>query len=140
MKTFEYKKDQGYALVVWLDPIEAGFIFIKANWPTEPSTILAEFKGKYPDGLSGLQSIDLTRDLEGDFNIFVNGSHIMKTTDTTWTTSNYFGFDTPGGHALDIITTDDEIIVTQESASGFILISAVFTFMMINLVRRRWDK
>lgn len=78
-----------------------------------PSTTLGEYN--YPNSLSNLQNIDITRDITGHFNIFVNNSLIIEAMDTEFKTSNYFGFDTPGGHALDNITVNDEIVLKPKS-------------------------
>jgi hypothetical protein len=62
--------------------------------------------------VSGWNHIDVTRDLNGQFFVFHDGTLLIETIDNTYTTSHNFTFTAlTEGHALDNITVDDEITV-----------------------------
>jgi hypothetical protein len=60
-------------------------------------------------GVRGIHHIDITRDLSGEFNIYIDGCLRITTTDTTYTRSEYFRFHTPAGPSIDNITVYDTV-------------------------------
>jgi hypothetical protein len=73
-----------------------------------PSKTLGE--SAYAGKLSERQHFDITRNTDGHFNVFVNGSLIIEIMDNEYTVGNYFGFDSQGGHGLDNITVNNDIV------------------------------
>ncbi|MFX0208658.1 MAG: hypothetical protein ACFFDT_21940, partial [Candidatus Hodarchaeota archaeon] len=62
--------------------------------------------------VSGWNHIDVTRDSNGQFYVFHDGTLVIEVIDNTYTTSNSFEFlAETWGHAIDNITVDDEISV-----------------------------
>jgi hypothetical protein len=55
--------------------------------------------------------IDITRDISGKFNVFVNGTLILQAIDSTHQSSENFIFNSKWNHAIDNITVDDTINV-----------------------------
>ncbi|MHA2307307.1 MAG: COG1470 family protein [Candidatus Hodarchaeales archaeon] len=66
-------------------------------------------ESSYAGKLAQKQHIDITRSIDGHFNVFVDETLIIEAMDNEYTTSNYFGFHTQAGHGLDNITVDNEI-------------------------------
>jgi hypothetical protein len=103
-------EEKGYYLALWVDP-PASILFGKRIGA--PFTILGVYE--YSKIFTNYQHIDITRNIEGHFNIFVNSSLIIEGLDNEITTSNQFGFDTPGGHGLDNISVSNEIMIWPEN-------------------------
>jgi hypothetical protein len=60
-------------------------------------------------GISGWYHFDITRDSEGRFFVYINGTLQMEGVDNTHTTSEYFGFYSRPGPAIDNIVVSDSI-------------------------------
>jgi hypothetical protein len=111
---FSNSNQDGYYLTTWIDP-PSRYIFSKLK--NDVNTELGVYD--YSTGLSRFQHIDITRDHDGHFNIFVNASLIIEAFDDSLTTSTYFGFHSLGSHAFDDVYIDDSTILwpkTTESA------------------------
>ncbi|MHA2107085.1 MAG: hypothetical protein ACW99R_05200, partial [Candidatus Hodarchaeales archaeon] len=128
---FDFENEDSYELTVWLDARMGtpGFILIKRT--NGVMTTLGEYE--VSSGLSNFQDIDITRDTNGNFNVFVNGSLVIEATDTTWTTSLYFRFVSMGENAIDNITVDDEVIkpTKGKTPSSILLIGSSFSLGVI---------
>jgi hypothetical protein len=78
--------------------------------PTADATDWDLFASKqYPDGLSGWYHIDITRNDDDRFNVYVNGSYAFGLVHDTYTESSYFHFMSPAGPAIDNIVVYDSI-------------------------------
>jgi hypothetical protein len=102
-------------------------------------------------GLSGWQNINITRDLEGLFVVYVNGTRAFETVDTQITASEYFiveytGYSDPDVtyFALDNIMVSNTVdIIPPESLAGhgmIIFIVVIAVAIIIWWVRREGDR
>jgi hypothetical protein len=139
MLEYGFENEDSYELSIWLDTRigSPGFTLLKRVAGT--MTILGEYE--VSNGLSSFQHIDITRDLNGNFDIFINGTILIEAVDTTWTTSLYFRFASMGGNALDNISVDNEVLnTTNGSASGIMVGTAATTLWIIVVLKRKKNK
>ncbi len=96
-----------------------------SSWMIDPSSIILGSRTGVPSvtlgewaetgKLAEYLHIDVTRDKNGHFNVYVDGNLIIEAMDNEHTIGNYFGFDSTGGHGLDNITVNDEMILYPQS-------------------------
>ncbi len=96
-----------------------------SSWMVTPSSLILGSREGFPSKVLGVWGytgklpeylyIDITRDLNGHFNVYVDGTLIIEAMDTEYTVGNYFGFDSQGGHGLDNITVNNEVIIKPPS-------------------------
>ncbi|MHA2204450.1 MAG: hypothetical protein ACXABC_01215 [Candidatus Thorarchaeota archaeon] len=60
-------------------------------------------------GVAGGYHIDITRNLDGEFNIWINGTHRITGKDTSYTISEGFRFHTPAGSSIDNVAVSDSV-------------------------------
>ncbi|MHA2095462.1 MAG: COG1470 family protein, partial [Candidatus Hodarchaeales archaeon] len=128
MKTLLWGQDgiyteHGYYLTIspdlseFMHTFSPGFQLVYQH-PEVTEKPLGDYGGLHilPNGLPTVFHIDITRDTDGHFNLFMNGTLIVEAMDNTETTSTVFGFQSEDGYALDNITIDDSIVIWPNPA------------------------
>lgn len=114
------KEDQdGYILTISPDPSGGAFgiktpgFYLRYESLEISEIILGEYAGLevYPNGLPDVFHVDVTRNMDGHFNLFVDGTLKLEAMDNTQTSSNVFGFRASDGYAFDNISIDDSIVI-----------------------------
>ncbi len=78
-------------------------LLISSGWV---STELANWDP--PEAITGWQHFDVTRDVDGRFAIYVNGTEQLAATDTRYMTANYFVFYCYKNGAIDNVVINDD--------------------------------
>ncbi|MGY5864211.1 MAG: hypothetical protein RTV41_06370 [Candidatus Thorarchaeota archaeon] len=81
------------------------FRLTKGNHATGASFLDSYFG----NNIIGWRNIIVTRELSGQFHVYLNGDHILQAKDLQHTTSERFYFISPGGPAIDNLTVSDTI-------------------------------
>ena len=84
---------------------------------------------------------DITRDISGTFSLYMNGTLYYQFTDSTHTTTAYFGLASFPGHAFDNIVVDNTPLSTPINpfiiGAVIALVIIVIVIIMIVMLRRR---
>jgi hypothetical protein len=112
---YGYSAEWAYVLEILVDP--------DPGWPMEDFRLRGFTPDpvelgiySHPEGLAQHQHIDITRDTNGHFNVFVNGTLIIEGIDNELTSARYFVFESLSSHGLDNITVNNEITIEPEAA------------------------
>ncbi|MFX1538945.1 MAG: hypothetical protein ACFFDI_32580 [Promethearchaeota archaeon] len=105
------------------------FVFYKR---VKGSLYIEELGSFSPPQILGWHHFDITRNIEGEFNIFINGSHCKLFQDTTYNTTEVFKFYGSPGPGLDnIVVYDHFTIMKRTNASGWTFIVGLFALSII---------
>lgn len=69
------------------------------------------------DQVYGWKHIDVTRDADGQFFVYINGTLLLEKVDTEITTSTHFRFGTEAGPALDNVVVSNTVDITPALAT-----------------------
>ncbi|MGY5876377.1 MAG: hypothetical protein RTU30_11580 [Candidatus Thorarchaeota archaeon] len=94
-----------------------GFRLVRWIWTGSNMEFLILDSFTPSGGIAGWHHFDITRSLSGEINVYLNGTHVMDSTDTTHDTSSCFVFNIPVGPsglgpAIDNIVVSDSIDIT----------------------------
>ena len=102
---------RGYTLMIATQPYGpeefTGFALLRYNEGIVDIAPLGTYET--PTGAIGGYHIDITRNLEGVFNVWINGTYRFSGQDTLHTESETFRFHTPAGSAIDNINVTDTV-------------------------------
>ncbi|MHA2168826.1 MAG: transcriptional regulator [Candidatus Kariarchaeaceae archaeon] len=107
-----------YGYYLWLNPGNAGVIQ-GIQLQKHSGTALDVNVGTYTalEGLEGWHSLDITRTINGQFKIFVDGELVIEETDTDITESTKFCFGLDGDSAFDNVRISDSIDIHLSGGS-----------------------
>jgi hypothetical protein len=71
-----------------------------------------------PSQMLGWHHFDITRSIEGEFNIFINGSHCFSFQDVTYNTTEVFKFYGSAGPGIDNIVVRDDFALTSPTTTS----------------------
>ncbi|MHA2033016.1 MAG: hypothetical protein ACW99Q_26910, partial [Candidatus Kariarchaeaceae archaeon] len=107
-----------YSYYLWLNPGNAGVIQ-GIQLQKHSGTTLDVNVGTYTalEGLEGWHSLDVTRTINGQFKIFIDGELVIEETDTDVTESTKFCFGLDGDSAFDNVRISDSVDIHLSGGS-----------------------
>ncbi|MFX0205404.1 MAG: hypothetical protein ACFFDT_05415 [Candidatus Hodarchaeota archaeon] len=123
-------------------PFEYGILVVTASFATWDSEFvfyrrtkgissITSLKRFTPSQILGWHHFDITRSMEGEFNIYLNGSHIMKVLNLAYTTTEVFRISGGPGPGIDNIVVRDDFIPTSTTKND---INVSFEFLALSLL------
>ncbi|MFX1286507.1 MAG: hypothetical protein ACFFB5_22920 [Promethearchaeota archaeon] len=109
------------------------FVFYKRK---NGSSNIVELGSFHPPQILGWHHFDITRNIEGKFNVFIDGSNCTSFQDTTYNTTGVFKFYGGPGPGLDNIVVYDHFTFKGTNASGWTFVVGLFA-LSIYLFRKK---
>ncbi|MFX1514522.1 MAG: hypothetical protein ACFFCQ_18285 [Promethearchaeota archaeon] len=120
-----------YGILVVTAPFgmwDPGFVFYKRTKGVSDVAPIASFS---PSQILGWHHFDITRSVEGEFNVFINGSHAMKIINLKYTTAEVFRIFSGPGPGIDNIVVRDDFVLTPTTKDDD---KASFEFLGLSLL------
>lgn len=118
--TDDFTPAYGYGIVSVTQPFgvwNEEFVFYKR---LGGDTSVITLGRHFPPEIIGWHHFDITRNAEGEFNVFINGTHVKSFQDDTYTTTEVFKFAGGPGPGIDNIVVQDEIVLTPPTTTSAI--------------------
>jgi hypothetical protein len=106
------------------------------NDETSPFDVFASYG--FNASITGWHNIIITRNSEGEFNVFYDSTLVMQATDNSTTTSEYFVFGSfKGDSRFDDISVSDAVDYPPATTDGYLLWLVIPTISLLIFIRKK---